>query len=99
MVEWDTVVLNTVLSIVVAVVVGLYIRFKVKPKHEDVFEHNRNVEFKRIFNTIHFFDFHFENFVNYLEREMGPLSRDRETLTPQPKFKKMEDGSHIAEFS
>ena len=99
MVEWDTVVVSSIISAIVAIGVALCVRYKVKPKHEVVFEHNRNVEFKRIFDTIHFLDFHFQNFLDDLEKEMGPLTNDRETLTPKPEFKPLPEGGQIAEFS
>jgi len=99
MIEWDTVVVNAFLSLTVAVGVGLYIRYRVKPKHEEVFEHNRNEEIIGIFNTIDLLDFHFQNFLDDLETEMGPLTDDRETLSPRPKFEEMPDGGQMAVFS
>jgi len=99
MVEWETVAVNTILSLTVAFLVGLYIRYKIKPKHEEVFEHNRNEEFRRIFDTINLFDIHFEFFLNDLEREMGEINVDRETLTIKPQFKETADGGRIVTFS
>ena len=49
----------------------MYIRYKIKLKHEVVFEHNRNEEFKSIFVMINFLDCLFKQFYNYLDKEMG----------------------------
>lgn len=99
MIELDTVLVNTILSIVVAVGVGLYIRYKVKPRHEIVFEHNRDIEFQRIFSTIHFLDFHFGIFCEDLEREMGPIKKEQDSLTPKPRVRNLPDGGQLIEYS
>lgn len=99
LINWWEVFANAAVSLLVAAIVALYIRFKVKPKHEIVFEHNRNEEIKRIFTTLHFLDFHFKNFIDHIENELGPITRDRETLSPKAEFKTMPDGSQYAEFS
>ena len=88
---WQTVLLNTVLSIIVAFGVGLYIRYNIKPKNEIVFEHNRNEEIIRIFSNLNMFDLHFRFFFEDLEK-MGEITLEQEHIIPEPKFQPLPDG-------
>ena len=99
MLEWDNITANAIISFIVATGVGLYIRYKVKPKHEEVFEHNRNDAIKNIFDFIHRSDNHFVRFTNSIETEMGPITKTRDTVTPKPTIEKLPDGGQLMKFT
>jgi len=99
MIEWDTVVVSTILSIMGAFLVGLYIRYYVKPKHEEVFNYNRKVNIQRIFGLLDNLDLQLRNFIEYFEKDLGALTVDRKTVLPEKKFEKQPDGSFIADIT
>ena len=97
MVEFDTVLVNAVLSIVVALGVGLYIRFKVKPKREIVFEDNRKDNVNRVCNILNFFDSSFEHVYKGFEVEFGDLTKKMENIIPKLEFRR-ENDEYVAEL-
>jgi hypothetical protein len=98
-VNWIEVGLNACISSLVAIVVAAYVRFKVKPKHEEVFEHNRTEEIIRIFSTIDLVDLHIGEVFDLFETNLGIMTPDRVTVVPRPEFIQQSDGSHIATIS
>ena len=99
MLEWDNILANAFISFIVAVGVGLYIRYKVKPKHEEVFDHNRNDAIKTIFSFIQQSDSDFVRLIDTIETEMGPITKKRDTVTPKPTIEKLPDGGQSMKFT
>lgn len=99
LVDWWNVTASAAVSFLVAVIVGVIIRFKLKPKHEEVFEHNRNVNLMMVFGILSRLDFQFEGFITIFEQRMGEFTEDRKRILPEVKWKMDSDGGQIADMS
>jgi len=88
MIEWDTVIISTVLSATFSGLTGYrvawYFRHKVKPKHEILFENNQNSTILRLFSLIELFDSNFRSFYEIFETRLGELKTDQEEIIPSP---------------
>ena len=88
MIEFDTIIVSTALSIVVAFGVGLYIRYYTKPKHEEIFEHNRKDSLRMIFGFLHNLDLTFESYVVTFEENMGEINNDKNRILSEQEWGK-----------
>ena len=98
-VHYPDIIINACIAVGISFLVGLYIRFKVKPKHEVVFELNREAEIKQIFSSIHFFDHFFDILIGKLEKEISAIPKENKSLRPEGTQKKLEDGGTLIQFS
>ncbi len=85
-IELDTVLLSLGISSLTSAGVAYYFRFHQKPKHEKIFEHNRNASLDIIFSQLNFYDRFVEDFFNIMEKQLGPLSEDKKSILPRPKL-------------
>ena len=99
LIDWWNIAATGVVSLLVAVIVGVIIRFQLKPKHEKVFEHNRNVNLMMVFGILSQIDFQFEGFITIFERSMGEFTKDRKRILPEVEWKMDSDGGQIADMS
>jgi len=95
-VNWVEISLNAFIAFIVASGVATYIRFKVKPKHEEVFEHNRNANLMMVFGLLNRLDMNFGSFVRDFEQSMGEFTKDRNKILPKIEWKTEPDGGKIA---
>lgn len=97
--NWWDVFANASVSFLVAVIVGVIIRFKLKPKHEEVFEHNRNVNLMMVFGLLNNLDFQFEQFIIIFEKKLGPFTKYRKRILPTTEWRADPEGGEIADLS
>ena len=82
----DDEIVTIVLSSLIALGIGLFIRYGLKPKFEIIFDDNRKANFLILFNGIQAFDSQFLSFYEILEDRMGLLRRDRREIIPRMQF-------------
>lgn len=90
---------TVLVSFTIAVGVALFVRYKIKPKHEEVFDYNRKSNIVRIFGLLDHLDFQFRYFIEYFEKDMGELTKDRKTVLPERKFEKTQDGGYVVDIT
>lgn len=67
-INWIEIALNAVIAFIVAIGVGLYIRFKVKPKIEEIYEYNREYRIRSIVMILELSDWNMEKLFEILEQ-------------------------------
>lgn len=83
---YENEILTITVSSLIALGIGLLIRYGLKPKFEIIYDENRKANFTYLFNGINAFDFNFERFYNTFENRLGLLTREREEIVSFPVF-------------
>lgn len=99
LINWWEVFANAAVSFLVAVIVAVIVRYKLKTKHEELFEHNRNANLAIVFGLLNQLDFQFEQFVLVFESRLGEFTKDRKQILPKTTWKSDNSGGYNADFS
>lgn len=89
-VDWDTTIISTITSAVVAISVGLYVRYKTKPKSEIIYNANRQANLNLIFSGLNHLNFEFGTLYESIEQRLGELTKKRSEVIPSLVFKPKE---------
>lgn len=81
-VDWDTATISTITSAIVAIVVGLIVRYKTKPKSEVIYDANRQGNLNIIFNGLNHLNVEFETIYSSIEQRLGELTKERTEIIP-----------------
>ena len=74
------VVISVILSTLTSIGVAWFFRFRTKPKHEIIYDSNRQENLTRIFYGLKFFDMFFERVYSQFNNEFGILNKEKESL-------------------
>ena len=93
----ETIMISVILSGGTSIGVAWFFRFRTKPKHEKIFDANRQANLIRICTGLHVFDNFFQQIYENINKEFGDLPKEREELVPKPKFIPVEELENIKE--
>jgi len=80
--DWGGVVASTIGSSIIAIVIALYIRYKTKPKHEIIYDANRQANLDLIFGGLNRLGSEFGTIYDSIENRFGFLTENRDEIIP-----------------
>lgn len=94
-VDWDTILVSSMISAgfsaIVGILIAFYVKHKMKPKHQEVFENNRQTNLRFIFNDLERYHDHTMFIFDEFEKKFGDLKKKRKELVTTIKFVPIEE--------
>lgn len=82
--DFDTIIISTLMAIAITVGVSWFFRFRTKPKFEIIYDSNREENLTYVFNGLEMLDSDFGSFCEIFEDNFGLLTKEKKEIVPRP---------------
>ena len=84
--NWISVIISAIFSAIVGLAIAGYVKKTMKPKHEEIFDDNRQTNLRFIFNDLERFHEQATFIFNQFENDFGGLDNKRKELVTRMKW-------------